>query len=42
MPAMVAVPISDTVQLRRLIEFAADVNRPADQRADLDLRALIR
>ena len=37
----VAVPITDTVQMRRLIEFASDVNRLADQRVDLDLRDLI-
>jgi hypothetical protein len=42
MPAtMVAVPIADTVQMQRLIEFASDVNRLADQRVDLDLRELI-
>ena len=42
MPAtMVAVPITDTVQHKRLIEFASDVNRLADQRVDLDLRDLI-
>jgi hypothetical protein len=42
MPAtLVAVPITDTVQHKRLIEFASDVNRLADQRVDLDLRELI-
>ena len=37
---MIAVPIAETVRTRRLTEFAADVTRLADQRPDLDLRAL--
>ena len=41
MPAMVAVPITDTVQMRRLIEFASDATRLADERPDLELRDLI-
>ena len=40
-PTMIAVPIAETVRTRRLTEFAADVTRLADQRPDLDLRALI-
>lgn len=38
---MVAVPIADTVQLRRLIEFASDAAHLADERLDLDLRQLV-
>jgi hypothetical protein len=38
---MVAVPVTDTAQMRRLVEFASDVAELADQRADLDLRDLI-
>ena len=38
---MIAVPIADAVQTRRLTEFAADVTRLADQRPDLDLRILV-
>jgi hypothetical protein len=38
---MVAVPIADTAQMRRLVEFAADVNRLADERCDLQLRELV-
>jgi hypothetical protein len=38
---MVAVPVADTAQMKRLTEFAADVNRLADERADLELRELI-
>jgi hypothetical protein len=41
MPTMVAVPIADTEQLRRLISFASEVSRPADERPDLELRDLI-
>jgi replicative DNA helicase len=41
MPATVAVPITDTAQMRRLTEFAADVNQLADERIDLELRELI-
>ena len=40
-PTIIAVPIAETVRIRRLTEFAADVTRLADQRPDLDLRALI-
>jgi hypothetical protein len=36
--AMIAVPIADTVQMKRLTEFAADVLELADERADLELR----
>jgi hypothetical protein len=36
----VALP-TDTAELRRLTEFAADVAQLADRRADLDLRDLI-
>ena len=38
---MVPVPIADTAQMRRLIEFASDVTQLADERIDLDLRELI-
>jgi hypothetical protein len=38
---MIAVPISDTVQMKRMTEFAGEVTRLADQRPDLDLRALV-
>ena len=38
---MIAVPIDDTVQIKRMTEFASDVTRLADQRPDLDLRALV-
>jgi hypothetical protein len=31
----------ETVQLRRLVEFASDVTRLADERRDLELRNLI-
>ena len=41
MPAMVAVPIADTAQMKRLTEFAADVLELADERPDLELRDLI-
>jgi hypothetical protein len=41
MPVMVAVPVGETVQMRRLVEFASDVTRLADERQDIDLRALI-
>jgi hypothetical protein len=37
----VAVPIADTVQMKRLVAFAADVAELADRRPDLDLRDLI-
>ena len=40
-PTMIAVPIADTVQMRRMTEFASDVTRLADERPDLDLRALV-
>jgi hypothetical protein len=32
MSTMVAVPITDTVQMKRLTEFAADVSQLADTR----------
>ena len=38
---MIAVPIADTVQMKRLTEFAADVLELADHRPDLELRDLI-
>jgi hypothetical protein len=38
---MVAVAIAETAQMKRLVEFASDVNRLADERRDLDLRDLI-
>ena len=38
---MIAVPITETVRTKRMTEFAADVTRLADQRPDLDLRALV-
>ena len=42
MPAtMIAVPIADTAQMKRLTEFAADVAQLADERHDLDLRSLV-
>jgi hypothetical protein len=39
--ARVAVPITDSAELKRLTEFAADLAQLADERADLDLRELI-
>jgi hypothetical protein len=38
---MVAVPIAETVKVKRMTEFAADVAHLADQRPDLDLRVLV-
>jgi hypothetical protein len=38
---MVAVPIEDTVRMKRMTAFATDVAHLADQRPDLDLRTLI-
>jgi hypothetical protein len=38
---MVAVPIADTMEAKRLIEFASDVTRLADERRDLELRELV-
>jgi hypothetical protein len=38
---MVAVPIADAAQMKRMTEFATDVLELADQRADLELRELI-
>ena len=38
---MVAVPIAETAQMRRLIEFASDTAQLADQRLDLELRELV-
>src|SRR5436190_23361216 len=32
MPTMIAVPITDTVQMKRLTEFAADVAQLVDER----------
>lgn len=39
-PTMISVPIAVTVQIKRMTEFASDVTRLADERPDLDLRAL--
>lgn len=41
MTATVAVPITDTAQMRRLTEFATDVAQLADKRVDVELRELI-
>jgi hypothetical protein len=41
MTTMVAVPITDTAQMRRLVVFASDAVELADRRRDLDLRALV-
>jgi hypothetical protein len=42
MPTMVAVPIADTAQAKRLAEFAADVAELADnRRIDVELRELV-
>jgi hypothetical protein len=41
MPAMVAVPIADTMQMKRLTEFASDVLELADGRPDLELGELL-
>ncbi len=38
---MVTAPSAGTAELRRLIQFAADVSQLANQRADLDLHRLI-
>ena len=38
---MIAAPITDTVQMKRLIDFAADVHELANERPDLELRDLI-
>jgi hypothetical protein len=38
---MVTVPIGDTAQMRRLVEFAADAAELADRRLDVELRDLI-
>jgi hypothetical protein len=32
---------TDTAQMKRMTEFAADVNRLADERRDLQLRELV-
>jgi hypothetical protein len=39
--AMIAVPVADTAQMRRLIEFATETAALADQRQDLQLRAIV-
>jgi hypothetical protein len=39
MPAM--IDSEQRVQIERLIEFASDVTRLADERLDLDLRSLV-
>ena len=41
MTTMVTDPIADTVKLKRLIEFAAEVSELATERPDLELRELI-
>jgi hypothetical protein len=38
---MVAVPIADTMEAKRLTEFASDVARLADERQDFELRVLV-
>ena len=38
---MVPVPITETVKVKRMTEFATDIAHLADQRPDLDLRALV-
>jgi hypothetical protein len=39
--AMVAVPVGDTAQTRRLLDFASDVTEFADRRHDLDRHDLV-
>jgi hypothetical protein len=41
MTTIVAVPIADTAQMKRLIEFAADAAELAERRRDIELRELI-
>jgi hypothetical protein len=41
METIIAVTITDAVEVMRLAEFAADVLELADERDDLELRALI-
>ena len=41
MPETVAVPIADTAQMRRLVEFASGVTRLADERRDIEVRELV-
>ena len=38
---MIPVPITETVKIKRMTEFAAGIAHLADQRPDLDLRVLI-
>ena len=38
---MIPVPIAETVKIKRMTEFAAEVLELADQRLDLDLRVLV-
>ena len=38
---MTTATIADTVQMKRMTTFAADVLELADQRLDLDLRQLV-
>ena len=38
---MVAAPLTDTAQMKRMTEFASDVLELADERRDLELRELI-
>jgi hypothetical protein len=35
-PTMTATMVADQAELRRLVEFAGDVTRLADERADLE------
>jgi hypothetical protein len=39
--ATIAVPITEGAQRRRLVEFAGDVARLADERIDVELRELV-
>jgi hypothetical protein len=41
MATMIAVPIADTAQMKRLTKFAADAAELAHRRRDAELRELI-
>ena len=41
LPSFTTETIADTVQMKRMTTFAADVLELADQRLDLDLRQLV-
>jgi hypothetical protein len=41
MPAMVTGSVTESAQMRRLVEFASDVAELADRRCDAELRKLI-